>query len=558
MFQSVLKGDATSSNRLIIGDPKGHVAVVTLWSKLKEMEGKVRKEDFCVMGQLFSAERGLDLLMRNLLANPQITNIVVTGVDFSKSGIVLEDFFRNGFEPGQTRLTKKPVWKVRSRFEGYIDMDIPEQALQELRETVNIARVGDISALDFSLLERPVLGREGRIYPKIEEEVKKYIGEYTGHLVRGKTVAEAWLKALDTILKFGKESETHYSERQREILNMLSVIEEEDPADFFIPDYLPCDRERVRAYIPRITRDLPGGIHRNEYTYGSRMRSWFGTDQVQRAVQKLAREPVSRAVVIGLWDSTRDLEIGGSPCLNHIWLRVSEDKLHMTAIFRSHDMFEGYPENLFGLRVLQDEIRKELAESLGQEVGLGELMVLSQSAHLYADTWEWAEKVIEEHLPKFRRHLSRFDPRGNLLVSVQNGEIVLEHTGPGGEKIGEFRARTGAEMRDILVKENVVSLVAHGIDLGLEIMKAEVSGKLGIGYEQDRPLDIDKGIEPEKDGKVDQKIEIEGKIEAEIIEQKIEPATPYVRVIKEGIVQPDHQKKAYPKLLENAGIHSIA
>jgi thymidylate synthase len=543
MFQSVLKGGATSSNRLLVGDPEGHVSIVTLWSKVSEMEKKVDKSKYCIMGQLFSAERGLDLLVRNLLANPQITNLIVTGVDFSKSGIVLEDFFREGFEKGVTKITKKPVWRVKSRYEGYIGLDIPEEALEELRQTVAVTRVADISRFDFSSLEKPSKTRARRIYEKKEEKVKKYTGDYSGYVVRGRTIAEAWLKVLDTVLKFGKESQTHYGEPQREVLNLLSIIEEEDPSNFYIPEWLPCNEERIKAYIPRITRDMPGGIHKNEYTYGSRMRSWFGTDQVERAVRKLAREPVSRAVVIGLWDPVKDLEIGGSPCLNHIWLRLSEGRLYMTCIFRSHDMFEGYPENAFGLRRLQEDIRKELQERLGKSVVLGELIILSQSAHLYRDTWEWAEKVTRLNLPAYTGHMSRLDPRGNFIISLEGQEIVLEHTGPGGEKIGEFRAATGEEMRDILSRENVVSLIPHALDLGMEIMKAETAKKLGIRYVQDQPLPLENRKSETSSG--------------------IPAATPdgrtiQRRVIKEGIIQTESQKKLYPKILHDARIDSIA
>ena len=533
MFQSVLKEKATSSNKILVGDPEGSVAIVTLWSKVSEMVKKVDPSKFCVMGQLFSAERGLDLVVRNLLANPQITNIIVTGVDFSKSGIVLMDFFKNGFEHGVTKITKKPVWRVRSPFEGYIELDIPEEALEELRESVHIARVADMENFDFSSLQKPLKTRTRGVFEKREEEVKKYIGEYTGFVIRGKTIAEAWLKVLDAILKFGKESETHYDEPQREIVNLLSIIEEEDPNNFYLPDFLPCDENRVRSYIPRITRDLPGGIHKNEYTYGSRMRSWFGTDQVKRAIDKLVREPISRAVVIGLWDATKDLEIGGSPCLNHVWLRISEDRLYMTCIFRSHDMFEGYPENAFGLRMLQEEIRQELSERLKKEIKLGELIILSQSAHLYRDTWEWAEKVTSQHLPPYVRPLARLDPRGNFVISIEHGEIVLEHTGPSGEKIGEYRAKTGTELREILARENVISLIPHALDLGFEIMKAEIANKLGISYNQDQPLDLDNP-------------------------HKLSFANNPKREVKDGVLQTEHQKKDYPLILQKARIDSLA
>lgn len=531
MFQSILNGGATSSNSMVIGNPEGNVAIVTLWSKVKEMAKKVESSKYAIMGQLFSAERGLDLLVRNLIANPQITNLVLTGVDFSKSGLVLEDFFRNGFEKGEARLTKKEVWKVKSEWEGYIGVDIPAEVLEELRASLNVTRVADISGFDFSSLQRPGKMREKRVFEKHEEKIKAFAGDYAGYVVRGKTVAEVWLKVLDNIMKFGKVSDTHYDEPQKEVINMLSIIEGEDPHNFHIPEYLPCNHERVKAYIPRITKDLPGGIHRNEYTYGSRMRSWFGTDQVKRAVDKLVKKPVSRAVVISLWDPTKDLEIGGSPCLNHIWPRISEGRLIMTCIFRSHDMFEGYPENAFGLRTLQEEIRAELQQRLGKEIGLGELIILSQSAHLYKDTWEWAQKVTELHLSPFRKHMSRLDPRGNFIVSLDNGEIVLEHTSPSGERVGEFRGKSGAELRDILTRENVISLIPHAIDTGLELMKAEIAAKLGLEYNQDQDLEIKKGSASER--------------------------VPVKRVIKDGITQTENQMKSYPKILREARIDSM-
>ena len=204
---------------------------------------------------------------------------------------------------------------------------------------MSLIKVPDISTFDFSSLVNPEKKRDKMIFIKKEDQTKKYTGEYIGYVVRGKTVAEAWLKVLDNILKFGKESGTHYDDMQKEIVNLMSIISDEDPYNLHVPDFFPSDNQHVNEYIPRMTRDLPGGTTKNEYTYGSRMRSWFGIDQIKGAVEKLLREPVSRAVVISLWDSIKDLTLGGSPCLNHIWLRLNNNKLYMTCIFRSLDMF---------------------------------------------------------------------------------------------------------------------------------------------------------------------------------------------------------------------------
>lgn len=486
MFSPMYKG-----SRLVTGNPESSTGIVTLWTKAKELAAKIDMNDYCVMGNLYSAERGLDLLVRNLLANPQIDRLVITGVDFSKSGIVLADFFEKGFYRGKTETTEKDTWRVNSQYEGYIDTDIPEQDLELLRQSISIARAPDITNFDFSGMKTPALKREKKMYEKKEEEVKKFVGEDMGHIVRGRNVAEAWLKILDTILKFGKVNGTHYDDQQKEIVNLLSIIENEDPNNLFIPDYMPADRQHVTEYIPRITKDMPGGIHKNEYTYGSRMRSWFGHDQVKAAIDKLCRESISRAVVISLWDPVKDLTIGGSPCLNHIWLRIRDSRLHMTCIFRSHDMFEGYPENAYGLRVLQEDIRKEIVSRTGMDINLGHLMILSQSAHIYDDSWERCQTIIHKYLAKSQRSMmSTFDPRGNFIISTDSGSITMEHTSPAKEVIGRYTGKTAREIMDQIIFDNVISLVPHALDIGAELQKAEIAIRMGIEYNQDNPLSL--------------------------------------------------------------------
>ena len=546
-FASIYKKGVTSSSKLIIGDPEGSTAIVTLWTKASELAKKLNPATYCVIGQLFSAERGLDLLVRNLLANPQITNLIVTGVDFSHSGVVLMDFFEKGFYKGKTDTTEKPVWRVNSQFEGYIDLDIPEEALTELRQSVKAQHVPDITTFDFTSLQKPPKTRQKRVLMKKEEKLKHYVGDYIGYVIRGKTVAEVWLKLLDTILKFGKESDTHYDDRQREIMNLITVISDEDPYNLFIPDYLPGDRDHVMQYIPRITRDISGGTHENAYTYGSRMRSWFGTDQIKRAIQKLVRERISRAVVISLWDPTKDLEIGGSPCLNHIWLRVVEGKLYMTCIFRSHDMFEGYPENAFGLRILQEEIRKELIAELEkkgikEDIQLGSLITLSQSAHVYDDSWDWCKRVVKKYLPQYTNHMAATDPRGNFIISVRDKKIILEHTSPNNEHIGEYSGTTAFEVMRKLATDNVVSLVSHGMDLGMELMKAELAIKYGTDYVQDQSLPP-----------LTEEITVEKSVESK------KTITYSIRTpIKPGIAQGDDERKMYGSILRKIRLDSYS
>ncbi len=491
MFEPIYK-----KSRLVIGNPESPVGIVSLWTKNRKLAERLDPNRYAVIGQMFSAERGLDIMVRNLLANPSIRALVITGSDMSKSGTVLRDFFRNGFERGKKEVTGKECWRVKSEYPGYIEMDIPEEALNELRETVSVNLIENLTNEELERIPVPEKKRQRRVIMRKEEEVKDYDGEEEAYVIRHGKVAGAWLQVLDTIIKFGKHSSTHYDDNQKEILNMISVIDDEDPNDFHVPDFLPCSREDVEAYVPRVTTDFRE--EGTSYTYGSRMRSWFDHDQVKAAVAKLVRELNSRAVVISLWDSRKDLTIGGSPCINHLWLRVRDDRLFLTVTIRSNDMFEAYPENAYGLRALQELIRKELNEGLRKkgkhnEIGLGSLTINSQSAHVYDDCFESVRKIVKENLHKYLPVPSEtYDRRGNFVIEISGDVITARHQSSSGETLGVYTGKTAKELRDTLSRENLIGNVQHGIYMGLELQKAEFAMQNNLNYVQDEPLVVPK------------------------------------------------------------------
>ena len=65
----------------------------------------------------------------------------------------------------------------------------------------------------------------------------------------------------------------------------------DEPAEFYFPEpnYLPIDRDFLEQYIPPMLEEGPynEGI---KYTYGQRMRSWFGHDQIEKVIAKIISE----------------------------------------------------------------------------------------------------------------------------------------------------------------------------------------------------------------------------------------------------------------------------
>ena len=485
MFKTLGKNTEKS---IIQGNPSSETAIITLWTMKEAVEKKVKREDFAVIGQLYNAERGIDLLVRNLLANPQIKLIVITGSDLSKSGIVLKDFFDNGFEKGKTKSTERECWKIKSKHDGFIGLDVDEKDLETLRKSITCLRVDDIEKWDKKSMKVPSQDREKVIYEKKEEDFGEYVTEENAFVLRSEKVVESWLKILDLILRFGRTTDNPDGSKVKELINLVSVITDEDPNDLYLPEAFPYDLDTIKEYTKTITTDFkPKDV---SYTYGMRIRSHFGHDQIDKVVSKLKKNINERQAVISLWDPREDIDSKMPPCLNHIWVRVRNDTLFMTSTFRSNDMFLAYPQNVMALRQLQEIIRKDLVKAIGKTIALGDLIINSESAHLYENTWESCKDILEKYYSEYveTNPAEEYDPRGNFVVSIENGKIKVDYTSANGEHLKTFEGSNAFMLRKQIFREGIISNPAHGFYLGMELVKAEIALKQSKLYKQDQPF----------------------------------------------------------------------
>ena len=228
------------------------------------------------------------------------------------------------------------------------------------------------------------------------------------------------------------------------------------------------------------------------YTYGQRLRSYFGVDQIEDVIAKLVRERDSRSAVASLWDPARDHRVGGSPCLNHLWFRIVEDRLNLTSVIRSNDMYKAWPENAFALRRLQDLVRRAVEAASGGTVGLGELIIVSESAHVYDDDWDSTEHVLSRHYPELVARLrERRDPRGNFVIEVEPDGLRVERISGSGEHVKHYYGKSAAAVVRQIAHDLAVSHVEHAIYLGGELQKAEIAYRFPgqFRYLQDRQLE---------------------------------------------------------------------
>lgn len=127
--------------------------------------------------------------------------------------------------------------------------------------------------------------------------------------------------------------------------------------------------------------------------YGFRMKSQFGVDQIEKCVSILKRDSLSRRAVITLYDPS-DLDRQDSsdiPCNTTLFLKIRENKLDISVINRSNDLFLGVPYNVFAFGVIHKYIASRL------DVSVGVQRHFTDSLHLYEKDIPAVKKIVEKN-----------------------------------------------------------------------------------------------------------------------------------------------------------------
>ena len=128
------------------------------------------------------------------------------------------------------------------------------------------------------------------------------------------------------------------------------------------------------------------------YSYGSRIFAFSGVkNQIDDfLIPLLKSDSMSRRGIISIWDPLKDDSLEGVavPGLVIIDFKIRQEKLYISAVVRSNDIFIGWPANLYQLFVLG----KYVAEKLN--VTIGSIDTFSTSAHIFKDNSEDIKKIV--------------------------------------------------------------------------------------------------------------------------------------------------------------------
>jgi len=458
-------------HRLLAGNTQSTVAVCALWKDLSRV--KFSTEDLgrlSLVGNLYTA-RGISVLLRGLWRAPSIRHLALWGPDTQHTGRDLIKLWNEGFDASH-RIIGTEVG---------LDKNVPDSAIERLRRHVYIhdwrehrsvqALMGQVARLD----PLPPHG-EAQVFPESEPDVPDTMPSGgTGWHITAPKIAMGWTRALALIMHFGQVKRSQYNIGQREALNLLTVIFDENPDNPYLPEYLPLTETSLTEYAPRILEDFPADDL--SYTYGNRLHGYFGRDQESAMIQQLAAAPYSRRAIATMWDPQSDPERDTPPCLTQIVMNIVDGRLYLTYSARSQDMFAAWPQNTFAMRLLQ----RRAAETLG--VKLGPTTSHTVSAHIYEHDWAQVQTIVDSRQAADRT--VEFDPHGNFAIRLENRVIVVELQDPDGKGIiWQTHGTSSAEIGKEIASLRLASLPTHYVYLGRELQRAEDALRRNELYDQ--------------------------------------------------------------------------
>jgi thymidylate synthase len=487
-------------------NPAGDVGLVTLWTPRSTALRVLRRacpaildphqSRVAVVSNLYGD--GLYAMLCNLLYNPQVRHIVAIGEQLKVPTCAeIEALLANGVE--ETTLLGAQVMRISGT-----DRMLPADGnfqVDRLRSNLTFRYLGEFSGgtaiaelpgyLDSLPATEPGLTGDRVKVDERQLDVPMMPSDPIAHQVQRAQPLDCWEELVARCMRFGRRV-TLRSGPRLELLNVKTVISQprEEPADvlskygFSLSQFRDYQAKMFDAALPQ---DLSMADGERSYTYGNRLRGYFdqgkrGQDTLATVVEALRRNPESRRAFISLWDNAADLayaeedEESGMPCLVTLYFRKVDERLTLTATYRSHNLLTAWLENAYGLMAIQNHVAKEVGMPPGQisvishSLGIDPRSPYYRMAHTISKEWKTDEDVDRAS----GKHSLREDPNGYFRVTVDEQEwhIVAEHWFSG-LLIKRYTGDRAAKIERKIIGDMAVSLVSHAMWLGGELMAKE-------------------------------------------------------------------------------------
>jgi len=461
------------ADKLRIINPRGRVGILTLWSRTDFIEGKLREmgvdldpatSKIAVIGNLYG--NGIPHLLRNLLYNPQIRDLVICGANRSGSAEDLIAFFDRGLE--EILSLGERVTRIKDTAKIIDSLVQPELFVEKPR----IAVVGELrDEVSREKLHRLICSldpAEPATSERIEIElpdvkISHYPSQPQNHSIIADSPLDAWRELIFRLVRFGHLVHLRKGDRQ-ELQNVRVAIRDPKLDDdaalrkygFSLDDLLRYQQDMLIGPLP----------DDHSYTYGNRIREYYGFDALDKFAERLRANPQDRDCYLALWDSHSDIDADDAPCLASMFFRVYDEQLTLTACYRTHNALDAWIKNVYGLMKAQEIV----AGAAGLDIG--PLTVISHSISIDPSKYDLACRVANA-----KGFDLDMDPNGQFMVTVDHdtGEIVAQHISNDGFLLHEYRSPKAERIQHEIARDCAVSDINHALYLGRQLAEAEAS-----------------------------------------------------------------------------------
>ncbi|MBI2105793.1 hypothetical protein HYT56_03070 [Candidatus Woesearchaeota archaeon] len=455
---------------LTIINPEGYSGIVTLWTKpwdvwdeLLERFPRLFQKDSPLVTLTSLYGNGLPQMLANLAYNPQLEYLAITGNDGNAvpSSKYLLNFLEQGVEIGD------PLGTIRGTTFP-IDLKLKPELFKHLK--VEKFKPGDLeSVVNFVTREKTYNLRESdRVKIElIQPEFSDYPSDITLHQINEETPIDAWMEIIFRLNRFGKNIQLQKGIR-RTLFNLDVHVKNSEVEDREKLRKFNFDLDELNAYRKDMLKgELSEGT---TYTYGNRMRKYFGIDALEKVIERFKKDPADRRGFLTLWDVKEDITSSSSsdssvPCLTDLYFVNLEGKLMLTANFRTHNATSAWMLNFYGLRAIQEYVAKETG------IGIGKINVKSRWIGIDPDDAK-TNSAIDLVEKNRRKRINVNDPNGYLVIDVRGNKIEADHYSSEGAKLTTYSGETAREIKDQLRQDSAFFSFDHGEWIGYELARA--------------------------------------------------------------------------------------
>ena len=120
----------------------------------------------------------------------------------------------------------------------------------------------------------------------------------------------------------------------------------------------------IYGKIPKIWQRMGNKYGRVNSNYGWQ---WNRHNQLDYVIELLERDPSTRQAAISIYDGKEHLEYGfDTPCTYAVQFYVTDDKLNMSVMMRSNDLWYGFAIDQYCFSRLQQMVAQRLSIEVGQ------------------------------------------------------------------------------------------------------------------------------------------------------------------------------------------------